>query len=637
LLKLARGKAPLETLDEAVDSGLVKLDYTGAGTFVEFLHPLTRAAIYEALPQARRSGLNSAAAELEADPAAAMRHRVEAAAVANAALLTELEEHAHAEMRRGRWSGAVSSFLAASRLSSVHADRDRLALEAIEAKMYSGDGAAARRLAEQAHFADGPRRDSVVAYLAMFAGDLATAQRMLRLAWDRRELVGDDRLSATIAQRSAFLATSRLRGHEAIEWVARARALDPDDTANGLLLAPSLALGSSFIGRREEAHAALDRWLDDPTAPRPGAGFVLLALKGFLLLADGEVAAARAAFETSARESLSEGLLVVSALSLGGLTRVEFLAGAWDSAVVSSQRAIALGVESDDRWVTAQAHWSASYVHCARGEWSIAEAHVRAIHEQSPSFERHKAAEAIATAGLAAAQERPAAVLAALEPLEVMRPAEGVDDPTFLPWHHLKANALVDDGQLDAADAFVQDTMALARSRGNRLLIARLARVRAKLEFARQRPAAAIDSFEESRTLIEPLRMPYELALLELAHGQVLRRIGERRAAATMLLRAQGRLSELDARPMLQRCAKELAACGLSPSARKSRDYSALTPQEVAVSRLVVSGMTNREVSDELMLSTKTVEFHLSNIYTKLGLHSRSELRARARANELSI
>jgi DNA-binding NarL/FixJ family response regulator len=47
--------------------------------------------------------------------------------------------------------------------------------------------------------------------------------------------------------------------------------------------------------------------------------------------------------------------------------------------------------------------------------------------------------------------------------------------------------------------------------------------------------------------------------------------------------------------------------------------------------------MTNREVSEELMLSTKTVEFHLSNIYTKVGVRSRSQLRARARANELTL
>ena len=47
--------------------------------------------------------------------------------------------------------------------------------------------------------------------------------------------------------------------------------------------------------------------------------------------------------------------------------------------------------------------------------------------------------------------------------------------------------------------------------------------------------------------------------------------------------------------------------------------------------------MTNREVSEELMISTKTVEFHLSKIYAKLKLRSRSELRARARANELGL
>ena len=95
--------------------------------------------------------------------------------------------------------------------------------------LYSGDGAAARRLAEQTGFADGPRRDSVLAYLAMFADDVDAAERMLTRAWERRALADDARLSATIAQRSAFLATARLRGHEAIEWAQRAVALAPDD------------------------------------------------------------------------------------------------------------------------------------------------------------------------------------------------------------------------------------------------------------------------------------------------------------------------------------------------------------------------------------------------------------------------
>jgi DNA-binding CsgD family transcriptional regulator len=626
---LAGVEHPLETLDGATETGLLQLDVRGSGPSVEFSHPLTRVAIYEAMPAARRAALNLAAAELAEDPVVAMRHRVEAATAGHDELVTDLETQAREEMARGLWSSAVSSLIAASRLATMRSDRERLALEAIEALLYSGDGAAARRLADQTGFSDGPRRDSVLAYLAMFAGELAPAQQMLARAWERRAQVDDDQLSATIAQRSAFLSTCRLRGREAIEWVERAAALMPGDPGTGLLLAPSLALGRSFTGAREQAHAALDRWLDDASV----SGFILLALKGFLLMGEGDLPAARSAFERSAAQSLENGLLVVAALSLSGLTRVAYYAGEWDQAVVSAERAMPLAIESEDRWIVGQAHWSAGYVPCARGDWTVAEAHVRAIQEQRPTFERHVAAQAIAAAGLAAAQDRCGDVLTELKPLAAMADADGVGDPTFLPWHHLKAHALVDTGRLDEAETFI----AQAAARANPLLDARLAHARGKLHFAHHRVDSAAETLQQARSIVQPLGMPYEQALIELSLGQVLRRAGERRAAASVLVDAHGRLIRLGAQPVLQRCEHELAACGLAPSARKTRDYAALTPQESAVTRLVAVGMTNREVAGELMLSTKTVEFHLSNIYTKLALRGRSELRARARANQLPI
>ena len=249
---------------------------------------------------------------------------------------------------------------------------------------------------------------------------------------------------------------------------------------------------------------------------------------------------------------------------------------------------------------------------CARGDWALAESHVRTIHEQAPTFERHIAAEAIAAAGLAAAQGRPSHVLRALQPLESIRGAEGIDDPAFLPWHHLKAHALVDIGEFEAAERWIAAAGAQASARSNPLLAARLAHAQAKLELARQCGDDAVRALEGARASVERLGMPYELGVIELALGQVLRRVGERRAAATMLVAAQGRLSALGARPAAQRCEQELAACGLAPSARNSHDYTAMTPQERAVARLVVSGMTNREVAEELMLSTKTVEFDLT-------------------------
>ena len=131
--------------------------------------------------------------------------------------------------------------------------------------------------------------------------------------------------------------------------------------------------------------------------------------------------------------------------------------------------------------------------------------------------------------------------------------------------------------------------------------------------------------------------MPYEQALIELSQGQVLRRSASGARPRRCSWRRTGGSASSAAQPALQRCETELAACGLAPAARKTRDYTTLTPQELAVARLVVSGMTNREVAEQLMVSAKTVEFHLSHVYTKLGVRTRSELRARARANELAL
>ena len=65
--------------------------------------------------------------------------------------------------------------------------------------------------------------------------------------------------------------------------------------------------------------------------------------------------------------------------------------------------------------------------------------------------------------------------------------------------------------------------------------------------------------------------------------------------------------------------------------ARGSRDDVDLTPQEEAVSTLVAQGLSNREVAAELYVSPKTVQYHLTRIYAKLGVRSRSELAARRR------
>ena len=104
-----------------------------------------------------------------------------------------------------------------------------------------------------------------------------------------------------------------------------------------------------------------------------------------------------------------------------------------------------------------------------------------------------------------------------------------------------------------------------------------------------------------------------------------------RRGAAAQLRLARERFAELGAVPYFDRCDRELRGCGLTPGKRSDFDPARLTAQEQVVARLVAAGMSNRGVASELFISVKTVQFHVTHIYAKLGIGSRGELAARFR------
>ena len=91
---------------------------------------------------------------------------------------------------------------------------------------------------------------------------------------------------------------------------------------------------------------------------------------------------------------------------------------------------------------------------------------------------------------------------------------------------------------------------------------------------------------------------------------------------------AHDRFAALGARPYVERCERELSASGLAPAKRHAFDPSRLTAQELAVAQLVARGLSNRQVASELFVSVKTVQFHLTRIYSKLRVSSRGELAA---------
>jgi DNA-binding NarL/FixJ family response regulator len=114
--------------------------------------------------------------------------------------------------------------------------------------------------------------------------------------------------------------------------------------------------------------------------------------------------------------------------------------------------------------------------------------------------------------------------------------------------------------------------------------------------------------------------------LLETAYGRYLRRAGRSDDAAAHLHAARTRFAQLDARPFQRRCQRELTACDRTSPKRMAGPRTSLTRQEQAVARLVADGHTNRETAAALVVSVKTIEYHLGNTYAKLGVTSRTQL-----------
>ena len=139
---------------------------------------------------------------------------------------------------------------------------------------------------------------------------------------------------------------------------------------------------------------------------------------------------------------------------------------------------------------------------------------------------------------------------------------------------------------------------------------------------------AADAAFSAGLALDAEASRPFERARLELAAAAHQRRTGRRRAAADLLAHAADTFEALGAAPWVERTAHEVERCGLRPRDRSTARDADLTAQERLVANLVATGLTNREVAAELVISAKTVEHHLGRVYAKLGLRSRTELAA---------
>jgi DNA-binding CsgD family transcriptional regulator len=118
----------------------------------------------------------------------------------------------------------------------------------------------------------------------------------------------------------------------------------------------------------------------------------------------------------------------------------------------------------------------------------------------------------------------------------------------------------------------------------------------------------------------------HSLARAHLLYGEWLRREHRRVDARAQLRIAHAMLADMGAEAFAERARRELQATGETVRKRTAQTLDELTPQEAQVARLAADGQTNPEIGAQLFLSPRTVEWHLSKVFGKLGISSRKEL-----------
>ncbi|MDD7966601.1 AAA family ATPase [Actinomycetospora lemnae] len=609
---------PGDALDEAVGLGLLEELPGGPPVRVGFVHPLVRAAVRGDLPPARRRALHAAAAR-RLTGRAALVHRVAAAAGPDPALAAEIEELVTGPGPGAALAGAEAADLlrAAADLSTEPADRERRLLAATSRLVADGEIARAVAL-EEAVTGCGPSpwRAAVLGQLALFTGRFGVAREWFAAAaatepGEPGEERPGDRARAGAAAHLAVLQLLQGDPERAVTIAASALAHDARGDDVRLPAGFALVVGLAVAGRGADARAVLDR------APGPDGGpppVDALLVRGVLATLAGDDAAAAADLDEAVRRARAgepvRGLALALAFRPAVLDRV----GVPDGVVEGFELAVTLARDGGTALPGGLAHTFAAEALALRGRADEARAHLAAAASSGPRWWGLDLYSAIAAARLAEVADDPAAVLAALAPTRDPAVRALADGLGLLAPRVLETEALHALGRADEAAAALATLSERAAGR-YRVDVARL---RLLLDPGGPVPRSV------SEAGVDGIVAPHGLARLETEVGRRLLAAGERRAGVDLLRSARDTLARLGAAPWRARCEDLLHGAGLTPSG--ADDSLGLTPHEEAVVALVARGLTNREIGRDLYITPRTVAYHLSNVYAKLGITSRREL-----------
>ena len=295
------------------------------------------------------------------------------------------------------------------------------------------------------------------------------------------------------------------------------------------------------------------------------------------------------------------------------------LRGDWVDALGEAQRACERLSEPADQPGLGSAHYQLAELHRVRGELAEAEEGFRQanLHGKKPQP---------GLALLQLAQGESAMALASIR-LMLEQTRERRNRPRLLA-------ALVDiglaAGDLDGARAAVEELAAIATDLGSPYLKALSDHAAGALRLAEGDAREALTLLRQAEALWESMATPYETARTRALIGQASRALGDEPGARLELEAAASIFRRLCAAPDLGRIERLLRVPAAAP------DHG-LSPREIQILRLIAAGKTNRAIAAELRISEKTVARHVSNMFVKLDLSSRSAATAYAYRHDLVL
>lgn len=626
----------LRVAGRAADA-LIAADLLKPGRPLSFVHPLIRSAVYEELSVADRGERHGKAARLLAESAEAdetiAAHLLLATRAGDAWVVDRLRRAGRLAIAQGAPDSAVG-YLRRALEEPVSLDaRPEVLLELGRAESAIGRADAIARFEEALGLIDDPRRRAEVLRELGWALQKSGDMRSAVTAFERglTELAsGPDADEAERANlRAAHLGAALLDPESTDRAQARLRAMRASRHERQLLELLAARLTMAGEPHEEAISLALDAWDGGALLEEQGSdSHAIWPAVATLAYADA-LEPAEAILEAVIERARREGAIVTLAMGFYVRSWPRFWQGDLAGCVADAEAAISAWSGEFGMYLPVAAYW------CALARIELDDVPGAAAVLELPRA-KERWGRTNMYGGLLAARAQVAMVRGrAREAIGLLEEggeallAAGIANPAVVPWRAFLSEARLAAGDRDGARAAAMEELELTRRYG----AARPIGVALRAAGLAEGGATGIELLEEAVATLRrsPSQLELTRALVDL--GGAVRRAARPAEARRPLREGLELADRLGAVRLARKAREELLASGARPRRRELTGPAALTPGELRVATLAASGMTNREIAQNLFVTVKAVQWHLRNAYRKLGVGGRDEL-ARALATE---